>query len=287
MHAYRTHTCAELRAADVGSTVRLSGWIHRKRDHGGVLFVDLRDHYGLTQVVAAAGSRALADARLAARRVGRDDRRRSRRARRRGGQREARHRRDRGRRAAKSTVQSAAAELPMPVAGEAGLSRGYPPQVPLPRSAPRAAARQHPAALEGHRLDPPADDRPGLHRVPDPDPDRQLARGRARLSRPEPGPPGQVLRAPAGAADVQAVADGRRLRPLFPDRALLPRRGRARRPQPGRILPARFRNELRHAGRRVRRDRAGAGRAVRGVRRRQSGHSGRRRSRAFPTRNRC
>jgi aspartyl-tRNA synthetase len=59
MHAYRTHTCAELRAADVGSTVRLSGWIHRKRDHGGVLFVDLRDHYGLTQIVAAAGSETL------------------------------------------------------------------------------------------------------------------------------------------------------------------------------------------------------------------------------------
>jgi aspartyl-tRNA synthetase len=51
MHAYRTHTCAQLRIADVGSTVRLSGWIHRKRDHGGLLFVDLRDHYGLTQIV--------------------------------------------------------------------------------------------------------------------------------------------------------------------------------------------------------------------------------------------
>jgi aspartyl-tRNA synthetase len=59
MHAYRTHTCADLRASDVGSTVRLSGWIHRKRDHGGVLFVDLRDHYGLTQVVCAAGGEAL------------------------------------------------------------------------------------------------------------------------------------------------------------------------------------------------------------------------------------
>ncbi|HEX2625140.1 MAG TPA: aspartate--tRNA ligase [Sphingomicrobium sp.] len=59
MHAYRTHTCADLRATDVGSTVRLSGWIHRKRDHGGVLFVDLRDHYGLTQIVARTGSEAL------------------------------------------------------------------------------------------------------------------------------------------------------------------------------------------------------------------------------------
>jgi aspartyl-tRNA synthetase len=60
MHAYRTHTCAQLRAADVGSTVRLSGWIHRKRDHGGVLFVDLRDHYGLTQIVCDVDSPALA-----------------------------------------------------------------------------------------------------------------------------------------------------------------------------------------------------------------------------------
>ncbi len=52
MHPYRTHNCGELRAADVGNAVRLSGWIHRKRDHGGVLFVDLRDHHGITQVVA-------------------------------------------------------------------------------------------------------------------------------------------------------------------------------------------------------------------------------------------
>src|SRR3546814_19522938 len=59
MHAYRTHTCADLRAAHVGERVKLSGWVHRKRDHGGVLFVDLRDHYGLTQVVANADSEAL------------------------------------------------------------------------------------------------------------------------------------------------------------------------------------------------------------------------------------
>lgn len=51
MHAYRSHTCGQLRKAQVGESVRLSGWIHRKRDHGGLLFVDLRDHYGLTQCV--------------------------------------------------------------------------------------------------------------------------------------------------------------------------------------------------------------------------------------------
>jgi len=51
MHAYRSHTCGALRATDAGSAVRLSGWIHRKRDHGGLMFIDLRDNYGLTQLV--------------------------------------------------------------------------------------------------------------------------------------------------------------------------------------------------------------------------------------------
>ena len=56
MHSYRTHTCGALRATDAGAVVRLSGWIHSKRDHGGLLFVDLRDHYGLTQCVLPSGS---------------------------------------------------------------------------------------------------------------------------------------------------------------------------------------------------------------------------------------
>ncbi|HEX2814289.1 MAG TPA: aspartate--tRNA ligase [Sphingopyxis sp.] len=60
MHAYRTHNCGQLRAEDVGQNVRVSGWVHRKRDHGGLLFVDLRDHYGLTQIVADSSDAAFA-----------------------------------------------------------------------------------------------------------------------------------------------------------------------------------------------------------------------------------
>ncbi|MEO0730842.1 MAG: OB-fold nucleic acid binding domain-containing protein, partial [Pseudomonadota bacterium] len=60
LHRYRSHTCGALRGEHVGHAVRLSGWVHNVRDHGGVLFIDLRDHYGMTQVVADPDSPAFA-----------------------------------------------------------------------------------------------------------------------------------------------------------------------------------------------------------------------------------
>ncbi len=117
MHAYRTHHCGQLRAADVGSSVRLSGWVHRKRDHGNLLFVDLRDHFGITQIVANAADAdfaVLEGARLeSVLTINGDVVARSAETVNTGlptGEIEVRAR--------SVTVQSAAAELPMPVAGE-------------------------------------------------------------------------------------------------------------------------------------------------------------------------
>ncbi|QMW23600.1 aspartate--tRNA ligase [Sandaracinobacteroides saxicola] len=126
LHPYRTHHCAALRVSDVGTPVRLSGWIHRKRDHGGVLFVDLRDHHGLTQLVVGPSSPAFAvlerlrvesvvtvDGEVVAREAGTVN------ANLPTGAIEVRAR--------GVSVQSEAAELPLPVAGEAE----YPEEIRL------------------------------------------------------------------------------------------------------------------------------------------------------------
>jgi hypothetical protein len=268
MHAYRSHTCADLNAAHVGQTVRLSGWVHRVRDHGGVLFIDLRDHYGITQVLADSDSPAFAalekvraewviriDGRVKARDASLVNPKIP----------PARSRSMSPRLRCWARPRAAAAGL-----RRAGLPRGNAPDLPLPGPAARGAAPQHDAALERGALDPQPDVGRGLHRVPDADHHRLQPRRGARLPGAVAPASGQVLRPAAGAAAVQAADHGGGLRPLFPDRALFPRRGPARRPLAHRLLPARPGDELRRAGGRVRRRPAGDPGAVRGVRRRQA-----------------
>ena len=142
MHRYRSHTCGALRASDIGQDVRLSGWCHRIRDHGGVLFIDLRDHYGLTQVVADPDSPAFQVAEtLRSEWVVRIDGK-------------VRRRPDGTENADLPTGEIEIYIRDIEVLGRggrtadagvrrAGISRGHPAQIPLPRSAPRASAPQH------------------------------------------------------------------------------------------------------------------------------------------------
>ena len=169
-------------------------------------------------------------------------------------------------------VLGPADELPMPVFGDQEYPGGD-PAASTASSICGATGCTPTSCKRGadHRFDPPPHEGGRLLRIPDADPDRVVARGRARLPGAVAAASRQVLRAAAGAAAVQAAHHDRGLRPLFPDRAVLPRRGCARRPLAGRILSARHRDELRHPGRRVQRGRAGAARRVRGVRRRQAG----------------
>ena len=152
-----------------------------------------------------------------------------------------------------------------------GISRGNKAEVPVPRPASRALAPKYHEARRHHRLAQTADEGTGLLRIPDADFDCVVARRRARLSRPLAHPSGKILRAAAGAAAVQAADHDLRLRPLLSDRAVLSRRGRARRPLARRVLSARHRDELRHPRGCFCGGRAGAARGVRRVFRRQAG----------------
>ncbi len=185
MHAYRTHTCGALRRADAGQTARLSGWVHRKRDHGQLLFVDLRDHYGVTQCVidiasplfkAADALRLESVVTLTGKVVERSAE-------------TVNPKLATGEvelQIAELALVSEAEPLPFPVNTEAD----YPEEMRLKyrfldlrRETVHANIMLRSAVIASHS---PAHDRAGLHRVPDPDPDRVLARGRARLSRAEP-----------------------------------------------------------------------------------------------------
>ena len=181
MPRYRTHTCGELRGQHVGAAARLSGWVHRKRDHGHLLFVDLRDHDGLTQCVFDGASPHLRRPwrRSASRRWSASPATWS-------GAAPGRHQpeaADRGSRArGRGSSACSRRPTPLPVAGRTATRR-FPEEtrlryrfLDLRRERCIATSCCASQVIASH---PPADDRGRLHRVPDPDPDLQLAR-RAR-----------------------------------------------------------------------------------------------------------
>ena len=251
--------------------MRLSGWVHRKRDHGGLLFIDLRDHYGLTQVVADPDSPAF-DRRGGARRE-RDPRRRR-------GARPAGHRRQATVNpnlptgevevvATEIEVLSAAKELPLPVFGEPD----YPEDMRLKyRFLDLRRETLHRNIMLRNEVIGSIRRRmieAGFLEFQTPILTASSPEGARDFLVPSRLHPGKFYALPQAPQQFKQLLMVVGLRPLFPDRALLPRRGRARRPLAWRVLPARRRDELRHAGGRVRRHRAGDARRVRGVRRRQ------------------
>ena len=243
---YRDVTCGDLRATDAGRSVHIAGWVHRRRDHGHLIFLDLRDRYGITQVVVDAQESP--DAHAVASRVrnefvleisGQVARRM----------------------AGKENADLETGEIEVRAGSVQILSEALTP--PFYVNEPDATTdeslrlkyryldiRRRPlldrlllrsALVAGDPRRPP----PGrLRGDRDADPAEVHARRSPRLHRPEPPPAGQRLRPAAEPAAAQAAADGRGDGPLLPDRALLPRRGSARRPPAG-VHPARPGDELR------------------------------------------
>ena len=244
----RTHDAGSLRAEHAGQTVTLAGWVARRRDHGGVTFIDLREASGVVQVVVRDEAVAhqlrsefcvKVTGEVGLRPEGNANPELP------TGEIEVVADRARGperRRAAAVPHRRAIVER----GGGGGAA-----QVPLPRPAAYGAQPGHPAAQQGQQGGPRRPRRPRLRRDRDADADPVDPRGRPRLPGPGPAPAGQLVRPAAEPAAVQAAAHGRRHGALLPDRALLPRRGLPRRPAAG-VHPARHRDELRRAGRRPR-----------------------------------
>jgi hypothetical protein len=225
----RTHYCGLTTEALLGQTVSLCGWVHRRRDHGGVIFIDLRDREGLVQVVCnpeQAEVFKVAEARAQRVLPARD---------RRGQGPPGRHR-QRQPEVGQDRSGLRAAGSAEPVRGRAVPARrrqpvgNHPPDAPRAGPAPSADAEQPAPALQSDDGSAQVPGQPGLHRHRDADADEVDPGRRARLSGAVARQRGPVLRAAAVAAAVQAAADGRQLRPLLPDHQVLPRRRPARRP---------------------------------------------------------
>ncbi len=273
MHPYRSHTCGALRAADAGQTARLSGWVHAKRDHGGLLFIDLRDHYGITQCVFAAGSPVFAQiegvrpesvitvtGQVVAREEGTLNPKLP------TGEIELR--------VADLVVQSAAEVLPMQVAGEEkfpedirlryrfiDLRRDKIHRNMMLRSNVITSIRRRMIEAGFMEYQTP------ILTASSP----EGARDFLVPARMHPGKFYALPQAPQQFKQLLMVAGFDRyfqIAPCFRDEAV------ARRSFAGRILSARLRNELRDAGGRVRHDRAGDRRRVRGIRRGPRRHAG-------------
>ena len=246
----KSHYCGELRSEHAGQDVTLAGWVHRRRDHGGLIFLDLRDSTrarpGRRQPAERARRRTPSPATLRGEyvlQVTGEVHAAPRRA-----PRTTRCRRARSRsRASDVEVLNAAKTPPFYINEESTVDELLRLRY---RYLDLRRERMHNNIVMRHRVVEFIRDfltERGFIEIETPILANADAGGRARLPRAEPRQPGQLLRAAAVAAAVQAAADGGRLRALLPDRALLPRRGPARRPPAG-VHAARPRDELRRAG---------------------------------------